>query len=65
MDVENVFNPINRLNQAINPKFLGPLFIKGVMGLFNVSSLRLDLVPLLNRGSWTGTAAREARRDYV
>ena len=47
MDVENVLNPINRQNQAINPKFLGPLFIKGVMGLFNVSSLGLDLVPLL------------------
>ena len=64
MDVENVFNPINRLNQAINPKFLGPLFIKGVMGLFNVSSLRLDLVPLLDCGPVSADrGAREARRD--
>ena len=50
MDVENVFNAIGCLNQAINPKFLGPLFLKGVLGLFNVSSLGLDLVPLLDRG---------------
>jgi hypothetical protein len=50
MDVKNVFNAINCLNQAINPKFLGPLFLKGVLGLFNVSSLGLDLVPLLDRG---------------
>ena len=49
MDVENVFNAIGCLNQAINPKFLGPLFLKGVLGLFNVSSLGLDLVPLLDR----------------
>ena len=60
MDVENVFNAIDCLNQAINPKFLGPLFLKGVLGLFNVSSLGLDLVPLLD----PRTAARE-RRGYV
>ena len=50
MDVENVFNAIDCLNQAINPKFLGPLFLKGVLGLSNVLILGLDLVPLLDRG---------------
>ena len=30
MDVKNVFNAIDRLNQAIYPKFLGPLFLKGL-----------------------------------
>ena len=59
MDVKNVFNAIDRLNQAIYPKFLGPLFLKGVMGLFNVSSLGSDLVPLLD----PRTVAREARHD--
>ena len=32
MDVQQVFTGYDSLNQAINSKFLGPLFKKGVMG---------------------------------
>jgi len=46
MDVQQVFTGYDSLNQAINSKFLGPLFKKGVMGVFDVSILGLGLGPL-------------------
>ena len=48
MDVKQVFTGYDCLNQAINSKFLGPLFKKGVMGSLNVSILGLGLGPLWN-----------------
>ena len=63
MDVKNVFTAIDCLNQAINPKFLGPLSLKGVLGLSNVLILGLDLVPLLDRGPrYAARGARSAPR---
>ena len=48
MDVQQVFTGYDCLNQAIKSKFLGPLLKKGVMGVFDGSTLGSGLGPLWN-----------------